>query len=102
MWHFAGSNVFLVEGLIVALGKFCTSLIILPRKMGIDFYTYKLRCLTKYYFLVDPFVVTNQANRSRLLGKFITEVRIALAEVTLELQGSFTLEMHLVLINLQG
>ena len=41
-WHFARSNVFLVEGLIVALGKFCTSLDILPRKMGIDFYTYKL------------------------------------------------------------
>ena len=75
----------------------------LPRKIGIDFY-HKLRCLTKYYFLGDPFVVTNynQANRSRLLGKFITEERIALAKVTLELQGSFTLEMHLVLINLQG
>ena len=41
-WHFALSNVFLVEGLIVALGKFCTRPVILPRKMGIDFYTYKL------------------------------------------------------------
>ena len=41
-WHFARSNVFLVEGLIVALGKFCTSPVILPRKLGIDFDTYKL------------------------------------------------------------
>ena len=41
-WHFAQSNFFLVEGLIVALGKFCTSPVILRRKMAIDFYTYKL------------------------------------------------------------
>ena len=60
------SNFFLVQGLIVALGKFCISPVILRRKMAIDFYT--LTCLTKYHFLVDPFVVTNQANRSRLLG----------------------------------
>ena len=38
-WHFALSNVFLVEGLIVALGTFCTSPVILRRKMAIDFYT---------------------------------------------------------------
>ena len=38
-WHFAQSNFFLVEGLIVALGKFCTSPVILRRKMAIDFYT---------------------------------------------------------------
>ena len=38
MWHFALSNFFLVEGLIVALGKFCTSPVILRRKMAIDFY----------------------------------------------------------------
>ena len=42
MWHFKRSNVFLVEGLIVTLGKFCTSPVILRRKMAIDFYTYKL------------------------------------------------------------
>ena len=42
MWHFALSNFFLVERPIVALGKFCTSPVILPRKIGIDFYTYKL------------------------------------------------------------
>ena len=41
-WHFKRSNVFLVEGLIVTLGKFCTSPVILQRKMAIDFYTYKL------------------------------------------------------------
>ena len=35
MWHFALSNFFLV----VALGKFCTSPVILRRKMAIDFYT---------------------------------------------------------------
>ena len=50
--HFARSNFFLVEGLIVALGKFCTSPVILRRKMEIDFFTYKLRCLIKY-FLVE-------------------------------------------------
>ena len=38
-WHFKRSNVFLVEGLIVTLGKFCTSPVILRRKMAIDFYT---------------------------------------------------------------
>ena len=38
-WHFALSNLFLVEGLIVAFGKFCTSPVILRRKMAIDFYT---------------------------------------------------------------
>ena len=69
MWHFALSNFFLVEGLSVALSKFCTSLVILPRKMEIDFYTYKLRCLTKYNFPhVDPFVVTNQAKYQAVLG----------------------------------
>ena len=41
-WHFKRSNFFLVEGLIVALDKFCTSPVILRRKMAIDFYTYKL------------------------------------------------------------
>ena len=46
--------------------------------------------------------MTNQANRSRLATwQFITQVGIALAEATLELQGSFILEMQLVL-NLQG
>ena len=38
-WHFALSNFFLVEGLIVALGKFCKNPVILRRKMAIDFYT---------------------------------------------------------------
>ena len=33
------SNFFLVEGLIVALGKFCISPLILRSKMAIDFYT---------------------------------------------------------------
>ena len=52
-------------------------------------FIYTETCLTKYHFLVDPFVVTNQANLSRLLGTFITEVGIALVEVTLKLQGLF-------------
>ena len=38
-WHFKRSNFFLVEGLIVTLGTFCTSPGILRRKMAIDFYT---------------------------------------------------------------
>ena len=38
-WHFKRSNFFLVERPIVALGKFCTSPVILRRKMAIDFYT---------------------------------------------------------------
>ena len=42
--------------------------------------TFILTCFAKYDFLVD----------------FITEVRIALAEVILELHGSFTLQRHLV------
>ena len=54
--------------------------------------TFILTCFAKYDFLVDFFVVTNQANY-KTTREFITEVGIALAlEVILELLGSFTLE----------
>ena len=51
--------------------------------------------ITKYNFLVDPFGVTNQAKYQGYL-EFITKVGIALAEVTKELQGSFTLQKHYI------
>ena len=54
-----GFNFFLVEGLIVAWGKFRASPVILWRKMQL---TFILTCFAKYDFLVDFFVVTNQAN----------------------------------------
>ena len=47
-------NFFLVEGLIVALSKFCTSAVILWRKKQLTF-------ILKLDFLIDPFGVTNQA-----------------------------------------
>ena len=51
--------------------------------------------ITKHNFLVDPFGVTNQAKYQGYL-EFITKIGIGLAEVTLELQGSFTLQKHCI------
>ena len=87
-------NFFLVEGLIVALGKFCASPVILRRKMQLAFV---VTCFAKYDFPVDVFVV--QIERTiKITREFITkQVGIALAKVILELQGSFTLERHLVI-----
>ena len=51
--------------------------------------------ITKHNFLVDPFGVTNQAKYQGYL-EFITKVGPALAEVTKELQGSFTLQKHYI------
>ena len=44
-----------------------------------------------------PFRRDKSSEPIKTTREFITEVGIALVEVTLELQGFFTLEMHLVL-----
>ena len=63
--------------------------------------TFNLILSYKYNFLADPFVRDKSREPIKTTREFIIKVGIALAEVTLELQGSFTLEMHFVL-NLQG
>ena len=52
--------------------------------------TFILTCFAKCVFLVDFFVVTDQANYQDCSGIY-TEVGIALAEDILELHCSFTL-----------
>ena len=66
------------------------------KENAIDFHT---DLLCKYDFLVEVFIGTNQANYRKTTREFITEVHvgIALAEVILELLGSFTLEWRLVI-----
>ena len=63
------------------------------KEKAIDFYT-DLFC--KIWFLVDFFVVPNQANYQDYSGIYDWG-RHAFAEVILEPHGSFTLERHLVI-----
>ena len=54
--------------------------------------TFMVTCFAKYDFLVDVFVVTYQANYQDYSRIYNCEVGIALAELILELLGSFTVE----------
>ena len=51
----------------------------------------------KVLFPRSPFRRDKSSKLIKTTREFITEIAIALVEVTLELQGFFTLEMHLVL-----
>ena len=63
--------------------------------------TFNLILSYKIEFPCRPFLRDKSSEPIKTTREFVTEVGIALAEVTLEPQDSFTLEMHFVL-NLQG
>ena len=60
-------RLFLVEGLIVAWGKFCAGLVILRRKVQL---TFTLNSSHKIWFSCRLFRVTNQANYQDYSGMF--------------------------------
>ena len=83
------------------LGKFCTSPVILLRKVQLTF-NFILSCFVLQNIISLQSLLSWQIKRTDQGYLRIGKVGIASAEVTLELQASaFTLEMHLVL-NLQG
>ena len=63
--------------------------------------TFNLILSYKISFPRRPFRPDKSGEPIKTTREFIIKVGIALAEVTLELQGSFTLEMHFI-PNLQG
>ena len=84
---------FLVEGWLLLYVSFVQEQLFCEGKRNWLLY---LNVSYKVWFPHRPFRRDKSSEVSRLLGKFITEVGIALAKVTLELQGSFTLEMHCI------
>ena len=59
--------------------------------------TFVLKLVLQISFPRRPFRRDKSSEPIKTTREFITEIGIALVEVTLELQGFFTLEMHLVL-----